>query len=260
MYLTFDRVSTQESGNWEPLPKTANPEFLVDQLPSPLDLPGVGSLANDSERLCEPLGYSFSSRVDTTSDSDCEPNITEDLLNAMIAAFPAGQIINLDGVGHDDYLLPKIQAQVEDHPAGEASQASALNNTQRISIRLAQRIPGAKSVLFFPLWDWNKSRWLAGTLVWTRSSDRALGMEELHYFKAFGDSIISEVSRIVWAFTERSKSDFISSLSHELRSPLHGILASAELLHASSLEPTQRDMAKMVETCGLTLLDTMNHL
>jgi signal transduction histidine kinase len=85
-------------------------------------------------------------------------------------------------------------------------------------------------------------------------------MEDLHYFQAFGDSLISEVSRIHWTASENSKFDFLSSVSHELRSPLHGILASAELLQDISLEPAHRDIVKMISTSGRTLLDTMNHL
>jgi signal transduction histidine kinase len=132
--------------------------------------------------------------------------------------------------------------------------------TQSIKNELAKRLPGAKCALFLPLWDWNQCRWLSGILVWTTSSYRALGPEELHYFKVFGDSIISEICRIHWASTEKSKFDFISSVSHELRSPLHGILASAELLHGTSLDSAQDEMVGMIERSGLTLLDTTNHM
>jgi signal transduction histidine kinase len=160
----------------------------------------------------------------------------------MIKAFPQGQILSLDEtIDESDYL-------------------STDHNTNTCAKHLAQCLTGAKSALFLPLWDWNKSRWLSGVLVWTTSSFRALGLEELHYFKVFGDSLISEVSRIHWASTERSKFDFISSVSHELRSPLHGILASAELLHATTLSRSQEEMVTMIEKSGLTLLDTTNHM
>ncbi|CAI7584751.1 unnamed protein product [Penicillium glandicola] len=131
---------------------------------------------------------------------------------------------------------------------------------QHISHDLSRRLPEAKCVLFYPLWDWNKSRWLAGTLAWVNGSHRPLGMEDLHYFKAFGDSMISEVSRIHWTASENSKFDFVTSISHELRSPLHGILASAELLHDIPLQTAQHDMVNMISTSGLTLLDTIDHL
>jgi signal transduction histidine kinase len=79
-------------------------------------------------------------------------------------------------------------------------------------------------------------------LVWTRDSERALQLEELHYFKAFGASIMSEIAQIEWLASEKSKSDFISSINHELRSPLHGMLASADRLTANDLQPAQYDI------------------
>jgi signal transduction histidine kinase len=87
-----------------------------------------------------------------------------------------------------------------------------------------------------------------------------LGPEELGFFKAFNNSIISEVARVEWDAAEKSKSDFISSISHELRSPLHGVLGSTELLQATNLKPAQADMVKMIQSCGLTLLDVLDHL
>ena len=120
--------------------------------------------------------------------------------------------------------------------------------------------PGARSLIFYPLWDSHKSRWYAGCLGWTTDPKRALQAGEVTYLAAFGNSIMSEVSRLEAVATDRAKSDFISSISHELRSPLHGILASAELLQDSSTGPDQDGMIEMVNSCGRTLLDTMNHL
>jgi signal transduction histidine kinase len=41
---------------------------------------------------------------------------------------------------------------------------------------------------------------------------------------------MAEISRLLALVTSRKKVDFVSSVSHELRSPLHGILASVEFL------------------------------
>ncbi|KAJ5999913.1 hypothetical protein N7481_000322 [Penicillium waksmanii] len=189
---------------------------------------------DSSENLCRPLNH------DTgipPIDKLCpEPQLAlpEELLQDLMKSFPNGYIFDLkDGT---DTLQDKV------------------------SRLLAHNLPDAKSVLFMPLWDWNKSRWLAGTLVWTNDHRRPLGIEELHYFKVFGDSIISEVSRVHWDATEKSKFDFVSSISHELRSPLHGILGTTELVQSLPLQPSQHDMIKMIEISGLTLLDTIDHL
>ena len=178
--------------------------------------------------------------------------VTEDLLHSLITHFPDGHVFNIDSRGNYDESAASVHSTKLSRPDSET--------IQQISNRLSRQLPGARFVLFYPLWDWSKSRWLAGTLVWANGCHRPLGMDELHYFKAFGDSIISEVSRLHWTASENSKFDFVTSISHELRSPLHGILASAELLHDLPLQPAQHDIVKMISTSGLTLLDTIDHL
>ena len=47
---------------------------------------------------------------------------------------------------------------------------------------------------------------------------------------------------------------------HELRSPLHGILAAAELLQNTNLNSFQSSLMETIDACGQTLLDTMNQV
>ncbi|KAL5341061.1 hypothetical protein BJX70DRAFT_74362 [Aspergillus crustosus] len=235
-------VLSNDTGTWEPLPSTLNPGFLADPYPSPVAVPGVGSLAKASENRCTLLGRALRGTVQK-AESHRDFNISEKLLDDLMTLFPQGHIFDLS-----------------DLTISEWNFHTPVDPTDDLCRQLALHFPYANSVLFSPIWDWNKSRWLAGTLVWTSDIVRALGADELHYFKAFGDSIISEVARVDWATTQKSKSAFMSSVSHELRSPLHGILASAELLGTAALPPQQRHLVGMVEACGLTLLDTLNHL
>ncbi|KAL2839368.1 hypothetical protein BJY01DRAFT_28611 [Aspergillus pseudoustus] len=235
-------VLANDTGTWEPLPSTLSPGFLADPYPSPVDIPGVGSLSKAAEDPCVLLGRALRENPQSAYPH-CDFNITDKILDDLMANFPQGQIFNLS-----------------DSQTSEEWSFQAPDPVRDISRQLARHFPDASSVLFSPIWDWNKSRWLAGTLVWTSNTFRALGADELHYFKVFGDSIISEVARVDWTTTQKSKSAFMSSVSHELRSPLHGILASAELLGATSLPPQEQHLVNMVEACGMTLLDTLNHL
>lgn len=163
-------------------------------------------------------------------------SVTGSLLYDLVNTFQDGEVFN-----------------IQDHSEDENSAR------QELISHVIDHFPNTKSILFLPLWDWGKSSWLAACVLWSGNSG-ALSSRELDYLKAFGNSIISQVAQIDWASKEKAKSDFISSISHELRSPLHGVLASAELLQSSGLQPAQQDMIKMVETCGITLLDTMNYL
>ena len=68
---------------------------------------------------------------------------------------------------------------------------------------------------------------------------------------------MAECSRIDTEIADQKKGDFIGSISHELRSPLHGILASAEFLGDESLTGFERGLVETIDSCGRTLLDTI---
>ncbi|PLB46559.1 hypothetical protein P170DRAFT_477439 [Aspergillus steynii IBT 23096] len=199
-----------------------------------------------SERLCEPLGISLSQSTQNASRS-FRLSMTEALLHDLFIWSPQGEIF---------YTDPLVQSA---HSKGSVDENEHYSN-HLTATRLSRDFPDAKSLIFYPLWNWDKSRWLAGIVIWTGENERLLDEEDLYYLKTFADLVTSEYLHISWTATEKSKSDLFSSVSHELRSPLHGMLASAELLQATTLETAQRDMVTMIETCGLTLLDTINHL
>ncbi|GMG23019.1 unnamed protein product [Aspergillus oryzae] len=193
----------------------SNPEFLADPFPSPLDLPGVGSLSKIAEKPCEVLGWAQNTPPPIGSDA---LSITERLLSQLIAAFPQGQFFNLHEWTEEDEC--ELGGGIRRDGGAEAN-SKPLRDLVR---QLQNHLPDAYSVLWSPLWCWRQSRWVAGTLVWSRGSDRALGVYDLPYLRVLGDSIVSELARIDWSTMQQSKSDFISSVSHELRSPLHVII------------------------------------
>lgn len=83
---------------------------------------------------------------------------------------------------------------------------------------------------------------------------------ELQFLRGIGVIILSAVLRRRMLLADRSKSVLISSVSHELRTPLHGILAASELLGDSDLDPNQDALLSTVRTCGLQLIETVNHV
>jgi hypothetical protein len=52
----------------------------------------------------------------------------------------------------------------------------------------------------------------------------------------------------------------VASISHELRSPLHGILGTLEFIKDTPLDSFQTSMLNSLYACGATLLDTINHV
>lgn len=103
----------------------------------------------------------------------------------------------------------------------------------------------------------NSQRYRAGALVWSDVPLRYFDQhEDLTYLAAFGNSIVAELTRLDTLAADRAKSTFISSVSHELRSPLHGVLGGLELLQETQLDAFQREMTRTIKMAGTTLLDT----
>jgi len=83
---------------------------------------------------------------------------------------------------------------------------------------LLKKIPGAKTVVFIPLYDHSEERLMAGCFLWTSVTGRMMSLDaDLSYLRAFGNCIISEVVRINMQKNEAAKTTFIASMSHELR-------------------------------------------
>ena len=100
-------------------------------------------------------------------------------------------------------------------------------------------------------------RWRTCVIVWSNDSDRFFDQtEDLAYLAAFGHSLYSRASQLEAVAASQAKESFISTISHELRSPLHGVLAGTEFLQESELTPFQLEMTRTISIAARTLLDT----
>ncbi|KAK3386254.1 putative histidine kinase group protein [Sordaria brevicollis] len=121
--------------------------------------------------------------------------------------------------------------------------------------------PEARAVSFFPLWGTQMQRWFAAGMAWTKEPLRIIAQQdELGLFNAFAKNVMAEVARIDATLANQAKSDMLGSISHEMLSPLHGILGAAELLLDTDLSTSQTELIHLVEACVRTLLDTVDHL
>lgn len=241
-----------------------------------MDLEGVvfldalpGTFGSDHQHdIARKLGYSIRRRselaVDTASPDQF--SLPESLHQSLLEKYPRGHVFafGTEILDHASTSLrkPKEHYDGAEHGAKTTELRSERKGTDRdeIDAVIQTNFPGACSLIFMPLWNPHKAQWFAGSISWTTDAKRVLTSKEFGFFSAFGNSVMAEVSRLELLATDNAKSDFISSISHELRSPLHGVLGSAELLRGMNPSDDQRQMIEMIETCGRTLLDTMEHM
>ncbi|RDW79392.1 hypothetical protein BP6252_04030 [Coleophoma cylindrospora] len=217
--------------------------------------------------MCELLGYSLQFGP-YLSDGETKPKFKfpKEFLHRLFQRYPNGSILNFETDGD-------ISSGEEDHKSSsdnlipDESDSSSRSKQNTASLRaldakiITDTFPGIRCLAFFPLWDTSTKTWFCGGLIWTNDPLRVLDPDDdMAYLAAFGNSIMAEKARLDASMANRMKGNFISTVSHELRSPLHGILASAELLKDMTLSPGQIDVVNMINTCGRTLLDTINHV
>ncbi|KFZ07753.1 hypothetical protein V502_09779 [Pseudogymnoascus sp. VKM F-4520 (FW-2644)] len=214
------------------------------------------------------LGHSTresSSWVDQTTGSDASfTAIDQSLLTSLVRHYPLGELFVFDENG------PVIRPV--DIPSPDGSQVTitpvtfdaklARHHARKRGeiLRLLKSFPGARQIFFVPLYD-STSGCFVGSFAWSTSATRIFSIDNhLSYLIAFGHSVMSEVTRLNTMSADLAKDDFISNVSHELRSPLHGILASVEFLADTTLDGFQRNLVDTVDICGRTLLDTIEHV
>ncbi|KAK8099546.1 uncharacterized protein PG998_012787 [Apiospora kogelbergensis] len=215
-------------------------------------------------RPCKILAYSLASEA-ARADIEKGSAITLGTLEKYYNLFPQGKSFSFTdegaGISSEDESTSDRERQ-GDPKTPESHKSSRRYRKARMDHKeFLTKIPGAKAVVFLPLYDHAEDRLAGGCFLWTAMSGRMMNLDDdMSYLRAFGSSIIGEIGRINTQKNEAAKTTFIASMSHELRSPLHGILGAAEFLIDTAADSYQSGLITSISTCGKTLLDTLNHV
>ncbi|GIK01161.1 hypothetical protein Aspvir_005193 [Aspergillus viridinutans] len=190
-------------------------------------------------------------------------NLDSGFLHQLLRRYTNGKLwsFHRDGIlSSSDDEKPNGNRSKSTKPA-EPPRGSGKKWKQSENTMLNLFFPNATQVMFVPLWNAANSQWFAGCFCWNTIETRVFSPSvELSSVLGFGSSIMAECNRVQSLISDRQKGDFIGSISHELRSPLHGILAATEFLHGTDLDEFQLSLLETINACGRTLLDTMNQV
>lgn len=147
----------------------------------------------------------------------------------LLEAFPTGAVLYVDHAGEQPSFVQVMSCNTKFLDA--ATNAS-----------LNQSFPGARQIIFAPLWDTIHNRCTALCIGWVLHDDRILRPEtDLNAVSSFCMAIVAIVQRIESQMLEQVKSDFMGSISHETRSPLHNILGNLDLALDGDCSPQLRE-------------------
>lgn len=235
------------------------------------DSPGLGEgtfsrVIGASHKPVDILGFSTAEASSINGDALPGPQsftpFGEKALVTLLRRYPRGKLWTFDSDGavssssEEEVFKPLTHDPIQ---RGKDLRRRQLRSAKAKSDAkfLLRHFPGVRQLLFVPLWDAGRSRWLSGCFTWSTEPTRILSRQnELSFLTAFGNSVMAEWQRIDTEIADQKKGDFIGSISHELRSPLHGILASAEFLEEVT-SGWEKQLVETIDSCGRTLLDTI---
>lgn len=188
------------------------------------------------------LGSAYSVQIEDRVKSAIEQaKFSEKVLKSLLRRYPNGQVwhFNAEGDASDEDDSPPeehgsatdggesagSEVEIEQGtamPTPTTKRASKRARTRKRDGRAIQSIfPGLRSLVFLGMWDPHQERWWGASIAVSYSSMRIFSVQnELSYIAAFCDVVLAEIWRLEAQELGRSKNDFVSSISHELRSPL----------------------------------------
>ncbi|KAI9687424.1 MAG: hypothetical protein M1820_010448 [Bogoriella megaspora] len=177
------------------------------------------------------------------------------LLASLIKRYPRGKMYTFD----DDFPTP-VEDQVQQSSFFDTRHGERNETHTSESLVLQQYFPHARQVIFAPIRNHATSSYSV-CFVYNTSELRhfTYGVEYLHVL-AFCNCITAELVQLATQESDEQKSKFIGSISHELRSPLHGILGSCEFIEDTECSSFQRSLVGTTSSCARTLLDTIDML
>jgi hypothetical protein len=173
---------------------------------------------------------------------------SEALLDRLLDLFPRGAVfqVNLD--------------------SGEVVAATGADNVavvtdDVVSAGLPKAFPNAAQIILMPLWDTHHECNIGAILGFACDQSKVyLGSNDLSSMSAFCMTIMTQVRRLEAKAMDKVKSDFLGSVSHEMRTPLHGILSCLELFADTISSDHQRELLQTAQYSGMSLLETIDRV
>ena len=171
-----------------------------------------------------------------------------EILESLLELFPKGAVLHIDSESSEVIVATLVH-----------DVAVLVNND--LSTELLKTFPDAEKIIFMPLWEANHEYNVGVVLGFAnRPSNVYLSTTDLSSMSAFCTTTMTQIRRFEVQAIDKIKSDFLGSVSHEMRTPLHGVLSSLELLADTPCNKHQRDLLTMAQYSGTSLLDTIDRV
>ena len=194
-------------------------------------------------------------------------SLIESHMDALVLTDPLGTITDankqmeaLTGCTHDELIGAQFRDYFTDPERAQAAVKLVLREKRITDYELTAHNRNGKTtnVSYNATTFYNRDRVLQGVFAAARDvTERQLIQQALQK-----TNVELQRAKLVAEKANLAKSDFLSSMSHELRSPLNAILGFAQLMESASPSPTdsQKESIAQILQAGWHLLNLINEI
>jgi PAS domain S-box-containing protein len=194
-------------------------------------------------------------------------SLIESNIDALMTTDPSGIITDvnkqmeaLTGCTRDELIGAPFKNYFTDPERAEAAIKQVLSEKKVTNYELTARARGGKQtvVSYNATTFYDRDRTLQGVFAAARDVTERNRLDQVLIEK----NVELESAKFVAEQANLAKSDFLSSMSHELRSPLNAILGFAQLMESDSQSPTpsQKESIAQILVAGWHLLNLINEI
>ena len=194
-------------------------------------------------------------------------SLIESNIDALMTTDPSGIITDvnkqmeaLTGCTRDELIGAPFKNYFTDPERAEAAIKQVLSEKKVTNYELTARARGGKQtvVSYNATTFYDRDRTLQGVFAAARDVTERNRLDQVLLEK----NVELESAKSVAEQANLAKSDFLSSMSHELRSPLNAILGFAQLMESDSQPPTpfQKESIAQILVAGWHLLNLINEI
>ena len=130
-----------------------------------------------------------------------------------------------------------------------------------IRTEILNNLADAQTLMYLPVYDQDNRNLLVSCFMWSQDDGLYAGNDhrEISDYHVLGNFLSHNVAQLMMQNKDAEQRKFVSNFRHELRTPINGILGSAQFLQDTVSGDYQNELLQSIVVSSNTLLYTASH-
>lgn len=180
------------------------------------------------------------------------------VLSRLASVYPLGMVFSISKDGVNE----QAPTSNEQRPLRSATAEETENVLTMLRSDVLNNLADAHTWMYLPIYDQDNRSLLASCFMWSQDDGLYAGNDhrDISDYHVLGNFLSHNIAQLRMQNKDAEQRKFVSNFSHELRTPINGILGSAQFLQDTVSDDYQNELLQSIVVSSNTLLDTASHL